>query len=325
MLVRTSIALLLLTVLAGCSGSGPKDGAAADTADFSDLDVEATATTGVIRGIVVDERIIPIDGASVGVTGAGLQRNATSDAEGRFAFGELEPGTYFLHVSSLLHSSVQTSVEVVAGLSEPPVLKVQLARKFAQEPFVEQYKHDGFIQCNQAGVYYATAPCITDFTSAVGPNVNGTGPCTASGCAHQLRQVQDEERGFHVAVSPGWQTLIWEMTWEESSDTFERMGLTVSYNVTQRCACHNYLSVGSANPLRAQLDVGVDHENSNDNEPDLLYPEGRPDLYYFVGVRTGPYPVALAVNQQFQLFANFFYYGVPPAEWSFIEGDPMPF
>ena len=333
MLVRWSAAALFLSlVLAGCSDDGTPKADTVEDAGFEDLDVKATATTGVIRGVVVDERIVPIPDAEVGVSGVDVNVTVASDEQGRFAFADLQPGTYFLRVSSLQHNSIQTSVEVVAGVDEPPVTKIQLTRRFAQDPYVEAYKHDGFIQCNQAGVYYGSAPCITDFTGIVtGLGVVPPG-CTPAGCAPQLRTIQDEDRGFHVAVGPGWQTLIWEMQWEEASQTFDRMGLTVSYNVTQRPASHNYLSVGSTSPLRAQLDVGVDHENSNGVEPELLDPQGRPDLYYFVGVRSSGVcavvacaPPSIAINQQFTLVGHFFYYGVPPTDWSFIAGDPLPF
>lgn len=321
---RASLLLGLSLLLAGCS-SAPAPEAGSDTTSFDDLAIAATATTGVIRGVVVDDRITPIAGALVALTGSGVERSGTSDGEGRFAFANLQPGTYFLRVSSLLHDEQQTAVEVIAGEDAPPIVKVQLTRRFSQEPFVEALKHEGFIQCNQAGVYYGSAPCVTDFTGIVAGNGVVPPGCTPAGCAPQLRTLQTEDRGFHANVGAGWQTLIWEMDWDETSDTFSRLGITVSYNVTQRPASHNYLSVGSEAPLRAQLDVGVDHENSNDVEPDLLWPEGRPDLYYFVGVRTSGGVPAVAVNQAFTLFAHFFYYGVPPEGWSFINGDAIPF
>src|SRR5688572_24733399 len=150
-------AVVLIVLLAGCSGGG--EGAEAADDGFDDLEVEVSATTGAIRGIVVDERITPIEGAGITLRGPNVEQTATSDAEGRFSFSTLAPGTYFLEVASLLHQSAQTTVDVVAGVAEPPITKVLLSRLFTQEPFVEQYKHDGFIQCNQAGIGYATAPC----------------------------------------------------------------------------------------------------------------------------------------------------------------------
>lgn len=314
------VALVVATVLAGCNDGGGK---ADDVASgFDDLDVAATSTTGIILGIVVDDRIIPVANADVGLRGGTDNKSASTDKEGRFTFAGLAPGTYFLTARHVLHLEAQTAVEVRAGVEDPPVTKLQLTRRFSQEPFVEQYKHDGFIQCNQSGVYYGSAPCITDFTGIV--TGNGVVPpgCTPAGCAPQLRQIQDENRGFTVTLGPGWQALVWEMVWEETSPTFDTMGITVSYNATQRPASHNYASYGSASPLRMQVDVGEDFEPSNSVEPELIPPEGLPDLYYFVGVRNGP---AVAVNQPFQLFAHFFYYSVPPEGWSFVAEDPLPF
>lgn len=319
------VAFVVVVVgLAGCAGDKAPEEPVPVT-DFEDLPVEVTETTGAIRGIVVDERITPILGAEVTITGAVTQSTVT-DKEGRFVFDGLEPGTYFLAATSSLHTGAQTSVEVVAGVAEPPLTRILLQRLFDQEPFIVQNKHDGFIECNQAGVYYASAPCVTDFTGLVSGNVNGTGPCNRAGCAPVLRTILRENRGFHIAVNPGWQAIIWEMVWEESSATFDTMGVTVSYNVTQRPASHNYATYGSKSPLRMQIDLGVDFEPSNAVEPELIAPEGRPDLYYFVGVRQTVFPVPnVALNQPFQLFSTLFYYGVPPEGWSLVNGDESPF
>src|SRR5687768_17548510 len=120
--------LLVLAVvgcvgLGGCSGGGDGDGVADEAADFGDSGVRATATTGILLGVVVDERIIPIEGATVRLTGAAANQSKTTDAQGRFAFGDLDPGSYFLAVSHFLHAPAQTSAEVMAGEEEPPVVR----------------------------------------------------------------------------------------------------------------------------------------------------------------------------------------------------------
>jgi len=321
--------LLVATVLAGCAGGSPSaDDTVPPGTNFDDIDVPVSATTGAIRGIAVDERIVPIEGATVKVTGAAVDESTQTDAEGRFVFGDLEPGTYFLAASSPLHASAQASVEVVAGVAEPPLTRVLMERLFAQEPFVEQQKFDGFIQCNQAGVVYASAPCITDFTGLAGGSVNGTGPCTAGGCAPQLRRILTEQRGFRTAVGPGWQSIILEMVWTESSDTFEEMGITFSFNETQRPGTHWYARSESLSPLWMEIKVGVPGpgEQIPEGTPEMIPAEGHNDLYYFVGVRTSDaHPVAVAVNQQFQVFQTSFYFAVPPEGWSFVNNDPLPF
>ena len=329
---RWAALLLLVTFVAGCSGDADPEtaGDTQDDAAFEELGAKATAITGIIRGVVVDDRIAPIEGADITLTGADTNRSAVSDGEGRFAFADLQPGTYFLLASTLLHLESRTAVEVVAGVDEPPIAKLQLERRFSQEPFVEPYKYDGFIFCNQAGIVYGTAPCVTDFSGlassdipeAARPCVEGVRCCTAAGCFPELRRVQSETRGFTQALGAGWQTLVWEMQWTETSDTFTQLGVTVSYNETERCACHNFASLGSESPFRLQIDLGVDHENSASAEPELIPPEGLPAMYFFVGVRDGP---AVAYSQQFDLFVHFFYYGVPPEGWSFTAGDSVPF
>jgi hypothetical protein len=315
--------LVLASFLAGCTGGGPS---AAEEDPFAGVQLQVSSTTGGIRGIVVDERITPISGATIDLTGANVAQTAKSDEEGRFSFSNLAPGTYFLAVSSTLHLPAQTSVDVVAGEAEPPITKVLLNRLFSQQPFSEQTKVDGFIQCNQAGVYYGSAPCVTDFTGVVGGDLEGTVPgCTPAGCAPQLRRVLTEQRGFRTAVGPGWQRIILEMSWQETSETFDRMGITFSYNETQRPASHWYARSDSTSPLRMEIKTGEVDETHQD-EPEMIPPEGHPDLYYFVGVRQSAFPVPnVAVNQQFQLFQTNFYYGLPPEGWAIVNGDALPF
>lgn len=317
-----AILLLLAGGLAGCADAGEAD--PVEGTEFDDLDVRVSATTAAVVGIVVDERIVPVVGAQVALTGAGVERAMATDGQGRFAFADLAAGTYFLGASSPAHTPAQTSVEAVAG-AEPAPVKLLLTRLFQQDPFVEQRKFDGFIQCNQAGIYYGSAPCITDFTGAAGGTLNGTAGCTQAGCAPQLRRVLTEQRGFRTAVDGGWQSIVLEMTWQESSETFRRMGITFSYNETQRPASHWYARSDSESPLRMEIKAG-EPDDTSQGEPDMIPPEGHADLYYFVGVRQDMFPVpAVALNQNFQVFQTTFYYAIPPEGWSIVNGDPLPF
>lgn len=110
------------------------------------LDVKATATTGVIRGVVVDQAIRPIQGASIVV--ASENKNATSNDQGAFAFEGLAPGTYFLTVSHWRHTTVQTSAEVVAGVSNPNIVRVLLEALPYVEPSYEVLQRDIFLDAS---------------------------------------------------------------------------------------------------------------------------------------------------------------------------------
>ena len=158
--LRPSLLVLLVAApaLAGCSGDG--GGAEAEGADFTPLELEATATTGIIRGIVVDEAIRPVAGAAVGTTlPDGGVRNTTSNADGAFGFDELPPGTYFLQVGKEGYVDVQASADVVAGVAEPPIVKVLLAADPTSLPYVSAHVYDAFVACSFTLVTVSFAAC----------------------------------------------------------------------------------------------------------------------------------------------------------------------
>ena len=154
-------AVLSATILAGCTGGGggAQDPAAAGV-DFEDLELEATATTGVIRGIVVDEAIRPVAGAQVATTVPdGGVRNTTSADDGAFGFDGLPPGTYFLSVSKPGFLTQQANAEVVVGVSEPPITKILLTADPSSLPYTSIYQFDAFIACSFTLVTVSFAAC----------------------------------------------------------------------------------------------------------------------------------------------------------------------
>lgn len=320
---RGVLGLLLVAMMAGCADAPTEAEEAADP--FEDAPVEVTAETGAIRGVVFNDAIVPVDGATVILGSGDAARTTLSDDQGRFSFSKVEPGTHFLSISKPGHDEVQVAASVVAGIAEPPVVKVQIARLFAADPYMSQTSYQGHIQCSQAGIVYSSAPCITDWTSLVTGTVVPPG-CQTSGCAPALRTIQSENRGFHEDVATGWQTLIWDMSWEPSAQgTSQNMGIVASQPELERCSCHNYMSYTSANPLRAQIDVGVDHPDSNSVDPELIPEEGHEQLYFFISIRRESVAPAVALEQDFQLFFSQFYYAPAPEGWSFINGDGNPF
>lgn len=307
---------LLLLLLAGCSGGGGGGPVADDADSFSDLGVVPTATTGVILGVVVDDRIIPVAEASIEANGAGGSFKATTDGEGRFAIGDLQPGTYLLQATHLLYQPAQTSVEVVAADADPPVTRIQLERLFSQDPYSETLKFEGFIACGfNAGT---TAPCVTDFTQVLPP--------CGGGCYPPARTLMGDRRDYLTAIGPGWQQLVIEMHWEPSAQaTSTDMGFIVSHP-NRTGAAHSFGGAAGPSPLRWQADVGVDADGASSQEPTQIPAEGWPDLLVFSNVRASDDQVAaVTVNQRFTIFQNNFYYGRAPEGWSFVNGDEMPF
>lgn len=137
-------AVLLTAILSGCADDGGSPKADAVPTPDAFEEVQVTDTTGAIRGVVVTEAIVPIEGVLITLAGGS---NATSDADGAFVFNNLEPGDYFLTASKLGYSTVQASASVVAGDKEPPVTKVTLMADPATKPYSVVLQWDGFIQC----------------------------------------------------------------------------------------------------------------------------------------------------------------------------------
>jgi hypothetical protein len=154
--------LLAATLLAGCSGGADDDPAAGEVPepDFEDLDLQVTDDTGIIRGIVVDEAVRPLGGAIVSTVATdGRNRTTTSTPDGAFGLDGLEPGTYFLKVSKLGYRESQVSVDVVAGVREPPIVKVVLLVDPSEIPYVSAYQFDAFVACSFTMVLVSFAAC----------------------------------------------------------------------------------------------------------------------------------------------------------------------
>jgi Carboxypeptidase regulatory-like domain len=280
--------------LAGCASSAdPKAQAAEPEPDFGG--VEATETTGVIRGVVVDDAIRPIQGANVSVNG--LPEVVTTTAEGAFGFDGLEPGTYFLTVTRLAHTTVQTSVEVVAGVADPPIVKVNLQRIPGLEPFVDTYAFTGFLSFGAA--VFATSVGTTVY----GPVADALGDRSIWTLQFtQLPQwVQGELVWEHSQPAGG--MLIWEMTDTSNSPA--------GYRET------------AASPALAYWNTTV----IEDHNETTLDPE-RGIAYRFFG---GPHPACnviffgcgLTVQQRADAYIHNFYNFVPAEGWRFtVDGDP---
>jgi hypothetical protein len=174
------IALLCGAALAGCgSPSTSKDGGLSEIDQgAAGLGVKATATTGVIRGVVIDEAIRPIANANVMLSSTGT--NTTTNAQGAFGFEGLEPGSYFLSVSHPLFSTVQASADVVAGVDEPAITRVQLVAIPFAEPSYEVLHRQVFLTAS-ACVGTCLSCCDFLFNSDVSTTYQGMFFSSANG------------------------------------------------------------------------------------------------------------------------------------------------
>jgi hypothetical protein len=141
--------LAVLGFLAGCASKATPSGDALQQS-LEAVTVQASATAGSIRGVVVDEAIRPIARVHVRMEG----RNLTADEQGRFAIGDVAPGTHFVQASADGYLPTQTSALVEAGKVSD--LRIALASDLSPKPFHDTMKFKGFIQASVGIATYAT-------------------------------------------------------------------------------------------------------------------------------------------------------------------------
>lgn len=309
MLRPAAAALLLLAAgLAGCTAGTPEAGGSLGSLSAAPI----AAGNGRLCVLAVDQAIRPIAGANLTVRlPDGSARSAQSDESG-VACLDLPPEAYILDVTHPLgtYRSVQTTAEVEAG--KEVTVKVLMERLFEQEPFHEASKFDGYIQCGYSISGVMSSLCVNDYTHFVGPY-------TCPDCEHLV-----DRRSHDFAVTSGWQTMVFEMTWKPTAQgTSDRMRLTISH--FPRSASHWYCGGAAADPLLVRMEVGVQCEDQQD-EPELVPPEGLPNMHLFAATNAPPgQPASATFSQGFSVFIHVFYFGKPPEGWSFIAGSEYPF
>jgi hypothetical protein len=202
--MRSLLAVMILTAtaLAGCAGeptTTPED----QFQGFED-DLQATATTGIIRGVIADETISPLPGATITVRGTEL--HAETDENGLFGFTDMEPGNYFLEATKKGYTKVQSNVAVVAGVDKPEIARFLLEFIPGTQPYITALTFNGHLTCG-AAVFATSVGCTT--SPQVAEMIND-----ASVFAHQF-----DVQPSHVAAELVWEDtqaasgmFIWEIT-----------------------------------------------------------------------------------------------------------------
>jgi len=294
-----TLGVAALVLLAGCAGSGHKK---ADDARFSDLGLQATSTTGVIRGVVVDDAIRPVANATVYLSGqkGGEPKQASSSGQGAFAFSGLDPGTYFLQVKKGGFLMAQQSVDVVAGVAEPPVVKVQLLPDPGYiKPYTESFVFDGFMQCS--------AGAAADSGDYGVENACSESPGGVQPFANDKTFVQ-----YPLSGKPQWVQA--EMVWTSTQAVSKSMN-------------HNF-AIADASELDGWKDLSVDGQsplvNTMDEKTAATYIDnGTLTERIFPWTDSYPGPV-VSIQQKFQVFTTVFYGYEPPSGWMLSNGDAIP-
>ena len=316
--VSTSLSLLLAflgVAVAGCA----EEGAPAEQDDgFDEFTLEATEETGIIRGVVVDETVTPVAGATIEIPSEGL--STTTSANGAFGFADLDPGVYQLRVDALGFAPTQTNAEVEAGVDKPEIVRVLLTKDASELPYVEAFTFNGFIQCSGSTPAYRVAYCGA---------VN-----LVFEIAGQEPPLQDEFiAGFDIDTHPDF--IQSEMVWDSTQPLGEEMLLTVEVDPSDG---NSIGTVSGQSPLILRADnatIAAAGMDTSGYMQQRVFNFEHPATTPPVPVCGVPNPVhggdmcvkgfGMTIDQKFEVFTHNFHGFLPTDEWTFLDdGSPTP-
>ncbi|HUR25626.1 MAG TPA: carboxypeptidase-like regulatory domain-containing protein [Candidatus Thermoplasmatota archaeon] len=170
--MRGVIALLLVLVcafLAGCSGAPaapaevlieskpPEEVRSNEGAEA--VFTPSPKTRGHIAGVVVDEAIRPVEGASVHLPGLDLER--TTDRDGSFGFVDLHPGPYFITVHAAGYYDAEAVLEV--GEDQFTRAKVILTAVPPPEPYRVLQSFEGYTDLTSDPIFGFSLCSVCEF------------------------------------------------------------------------------------------------------------------------------------------------------------------
>jgi Carboxypeptidase regulatory-like domain len=309
--------VLVAAVLAGCGAPPAQQPAFAEPPGAEDLDLKATAQTGILRGVVLDEAIRPVPNATVVLQAPEGPRATATGASGLFGFDGLPAGTYFIAAEKAGYRPLQVSAVVVAGDAAPPFVQLHLEPDTTyRAPYVQAMKVSGFIECTGSPVALCGIP------NNYRPTACGTHPALC------YDNVTSDSTLFWIESEGNTSFLQAEMVWTASSDLSRQL----TWNHVAGYGCMGIDGTNNAthgpSPMVASM-----------VPPEIRVPGGDPCILY-LGVSAGPpdeaaclpveFPLVntvclgAAFEQSFDLFVHAFYGYLPPEGWTFVGSGTPP-
>jgi hypothetical protein len=270
----------------------------------------ASATTGVIRGVVVDDAIRPLGNVSITAHGpSGENRTATTSPSGFFGLQGLAPGHWFVQAHKLAHADVQQGLEVVAGVGDPPVVKLQLILIPSQVPFVNSFKVDAFVECIVPGANVCAIlnlyPCVF-----VGYCANVTSDTSFVLFYQPLVSLQR---------TPDW--LQVEVVWDTTQPVSDGLGIRYSAHEPADGTGID-ARVGSVSG-RSPLVIALNKTTATTWETGVKKGVGF-EIFGWTEALAPLGSAGFVLNQQVTFYFNVFYGYTPPEGWAFSKDGAVP-
>lgn len=295
--MRLVVGVVACLMLAGCGGKPAVQPEAVREAEAAALAIplEPSATTGILRGYVLDSAIRPVEGARIRLEPGNA--TTTSTAQGAFGLEGLDPGVYFLHVTRAGYLEGVVGAEVQAGQEDPDLVKVFL--EAAVGPFVEVLQLRGFLDSSAS--YGLMGQSNWLFVSRLTSVVTG----------------EEGQFGHTIDIEdPAIQWIQHEMVWEAGSPLGERMGLLCSLVPEDDGDEGLHKEIDGPSPV-------VHAWNQTELAP--LQGAGSSDCLYVSAAPSDPAGVGLSFMQYVDIFTHVFHGYQPPAGWQFsTQGAPPP-
>jgi len=290
-------------LLSGCAAKSQTE--TTTDAALTGIQVAATATTGVIRGVVVDEAVRPLAGVQLSVISQGKTLTTNSTASGGFGFQGLPEGTYFLKAHKLGYHDAQTAADVKAGISDPPITKVQLTIFPGTKPYFSAQSFKGFIECTSSVVAICGAPNIVseDLLCPVFQVCQGN--------------LTDDRFGWDFYYEPNATMIQSEIVWDSTQSASAELSLEMEDNDDGCTAASDAYVEDTAGPSPIYNIVDA-------KEIETGSIGGTCPIWHslFSGGAAGT-PAGVTVNQDYRAFSHSFYHMTPPDGWRFSkDGDP---
>lgn len=293
---------LLAVALAGC-GAPAKSGKGSTDSGFEEFEIPEDALA--LRGVVVDQAIVPLQGAAVRLED-GRETNTTE--KGTFAFVGMEPGSYLVTAAKPGYIGASTTVTVASA--DDPIARVQLTYDPGTLPFHETVSKKGLLQCGMG------LPSGGSYSICQTPNGAVDILCDVSGDAVCLDYPLQHRGILEIDVQDGLVPLYVqaEAVWEATSANSEVLTWSSASRTRGTLQFNNNTSFTGPSPLV----IPWDHGRLVDGEI------GQGQIFVFQVFPESGGIGNLVLQQQVELFVTSFYHYTPPEGWTLAnDGEPV--